>query len=157
MNKAIITAVLSTLAALAVTACAGSAHPAAGGTHPASGSAHPAQNTTHTTAGATCAQAGGIIQDLVNAQAVHNASQQTITDDLYYLVSLSQAAAIIQAGGPIGVHWSSAGSGQLNHDLYQFNADASTYTQANISMAPAVGSDIDALAADCGISATSSG
>jgi hypothetical protein len=53
---------LGTLAALAVTACAGSTHPAAGG------NPHPTQDTARNASRATCAQAGEIIQDLVNAQ-----------------------------------------------------------------------------------------
>lgn len=151
MNKAIITAALGTVATLAVTACAGSAHPAAG-------SAHSTHSTADVASGATCAQANGIIQDLVNAQAVHNASQQTEADDVKYVFALEEAIAIIHVGGPIDAQprWSSAGNGQLNHDLYQFNADASEFTQGAVSMASTVGSDVDALAADCGISATSS-
>lgn len=151
MNKATITATLGTVAALAVTACAGSAHPAAG-------SAHPARNTADTTSGATCAQADGLIQVLVNAQMAYSASQQTETDDLNYILALEEAIAIIHVGGPIDAQprWSAAGSGQLNHDLYQFNADASGFTQGDISMTSDVSSDIDALATDCGISATSS-
>lgn len=82
MKKARITAALGTLAALAVTACGGS-------TNTAAGSAHPAQNAA-TAAGATCAQASGIIQDLVNAQATFDASQQTETDDLTYIVALAR-------------------------------------------------------------------
>ncbi len=95
----------------------------------------------------------------MNAQAVWNASQQTEADDVKYVLAMEEAIAIIHVGGPIDAQprWSSAGSGQLNHDLYQFNADASAFTQGAVSMTPTVGSDIDALAADCGISATSSG
>src|SRR5262245_3263550 len=88
MNKARITAALGTVATLAVTACAGSAHPAAE-------SAHPARNTADRVSGATCAQAGGIIQDLVNAQAVNNASQQTEADDAKYVLAIEEAIAII--------------------------------------------------------------
>jgi hypothetical protein len=152
MNKAITTAALGSLAALAVTACGGS-------TSTAAGSTHPAQNAAAVSSGATCAQASGIIQNLVNAQATLDASQQTEQDDLTYIVALDEAIAIIHVGGPVNAQprWSAAGSGQLNHELYRFYADASTFTQGDTSMQSNVGSDIAALGADCGISASSSG
>lgn len=151
MNQATITT-LAAVAAFAVTACAGSARPAAG-------SAHPAQNIADTASGATCAQSAGTIQDLVNAQAIWNASQQTETDDVTYILALEEAIAIIHAGGPIDAQprWSSMGRWQLNHDLYAFNADANRLTQGDTSVTSTVGADIGDLGAECGISATSSG
>jgi hypothetical protein len=83
MNNARVTAVLSSVAALAVTACAGSAISA--------------RNTAATVPGATCAQANGIIQNLVNAQAVFNASQKTETDDVTYIEGYSGRPVEVQA------------------------------------------------------------
>jgi hypothetical protein len=140
---------LGALAALAVTACAGS-------THPGAASARPAGHTAALASSATCAQAGGIIQDLANAQATLDASQQTEKDDAAYLGWLSLSAAIIKAGGP-DAHWSPAGSGQLNQDLYQFLADYNSLMKKNYSMLTAVDSDITALATDCSITGTPSG
>lgn len=134
-------------------------HRVRGNTSTAAGSTHPAQNAAAASFGATCAQASGIIQDLVNAQATLDASQQTEQDDLTYIVALDEAIAIIHVGGPVNAQprWSAAGSGQLNHDLYHFYADASTFTQGDTSILSNVGSDIAALGTDCGISSTSSG
>jgi hypothetical protein len=159
MNKVRIMAALGTVAAVAVTACAGSAHSVVGSTRPAAGTTQPANNPADSASGATCAQASGIIQILANAQAVYSAGQQTEADDIKYIVAMQEAIAVIHVGGPIDAQprWSSAGNGQLNHDLYQFNADASAFTQGAVSMTSTVGSDIDALATDCGISAASSG
>lgn len=154
MNKTRITAVLSAMAALAVTACGGSASQAVHAT--AAAAAAPANSTS---SGATCAQANGTIQILVDAEAAYDTSGQTETDDLKYILSLEMAIAIIHAGGPIDAkpRWSPAGSGQLNHDLYQFNTDATQFTQGDPSMQSAVRVDIDTLAAECSVSPTSSG
>lgn len=164
MNKTRITAALSTMVALAVTACGGSASQAA---HAAAATAAAPANSrssatatapaNSTSSGATCAQASGIIQMVVNAQAAYDASGQT--DYIDYLFSLDAATAVIDAGGPIDAKpkWSPAGSGRLNHDLYQFSTDASQFTQGGQSTQSAVSSDINALAADCRVSPTSSG
>lgn len=128
----------------AMTGCSGgSSQPAA-----VSGTAHPTVAKTATSNSVSCTEAEGTIQLLVTGQQKFEASQQSVSDGVQYIVVLDEGIAIIKVR-----NWAGHAN-ELSQDLARFETDANAFTNGGTDQPQAVESDVDKLAADCDVPET---
>ena len=78
-------------------------------------------------------------------RGTHAPSQQTLQDDLQYMVVVDEGTSIAKAKG-----WP-RGASQLSQDFSQFVSDAAQYASGSVDTPESVESDISTLAANCSI------
>jgi hypothetical protein len=142
MDRAYPAAVLLLLLALPVlTGCGGSPSQPAG----VSSVARPSVVKTTASSVVNCSDARGTIQLLVTGQQKYEASQQSVSDGVNYLVVLNEGVSIIKVEG-----WAN-NANQLGQHLAQFVTDANALTNGSTDQPQTVEADVATLATECDV------